>query len=390
MGNGRGVRYPTWFNECIFTDVSESNTSTGIVLSANTNDPLFGQGFVRARDDVLQADEVKRGISSRLGIDEDGLLKPEATVSSRTETISGTSKHVDAVSRASPRIGIDAVEFDGVEQNYVALNSEAHSLHTDRNVGQRVVFNGAFQRDGSISNWVTPTTFGRQSAGSPTCAVMRFSHTNPFRPYGGSYVMDVRSYSGTFDDTGWGKDNISSPTISTNPYQSGVRNRTNKKNNLVDKSVRFLIRPIRVLDNRHVELYRLNDQLTTTGSNDSPQTTLSYLWHTSGGKYGLFNYEVDTSATNTLYYGGTGPTGDGPYRPVLSFSDVDLSALVSSGPTIKGSEVSNLSLSDAVGRVIITESTLQHHRADSIRNGDYSVSPRHSQTLHPKGHKEDI
>lgn len=390
MGNGRGVRYPTWFNECIFTDVSESNTSTGIVLSANTNDPLFGQGFVRARDDVLQADEVKRGISSRLGIDEDGLLKPEATVSSRTETISGTSKHVDAVSRASPRIGIDAVEFDGVEQNYVALNSEAHSLHTDRNVGQRVVFNGAFQRDGSISNWVTPTTFGRQSAGSPTCAVMRFSHTNPFRPYGGSYVMDVRSYSGTFDDTGWGKDEVASPTISTNPYQSGVRNRTNKKNNLVDKSVRFLIRPIRVLDNRHVELYRLNDQLTTTGSNDSPQTALSYLWHTSGGKYGLFNYEVDTPASNTLYYGGTGPDGDGPYRPVLSFSSDTFETLVSSGPTIKGSEVSNLTLSDAVGRVIITESTLQHHRADSIRNGDYSVSPRHSQTLHPKGHKEDI
>jgi len=104
----------------------------------------------------------------------------------------------------------------------------------------------------------------------------------------------------------------------------------------------------------------------------------------------LFNYEVDTPAPSTLYYGGAGPTGDGPYRPVLSFTDDTFGTLFSSGPTIKGSEVSDLSLSDAAGRVIITESTLQHHRSDSIRNGDYSVSPRHSQTLHPKGHKEDI
>ena len=122
MGGGRGVRYPTQFNEDLLVELDAVYEGSGVVLSHHTAEPAFGQGYVRPRNDVLQSDEVTRGISARLEIDEDGLLKPEAVVSDRVEEISGTSVHKDAISRTSPRIGIDAQSLESLKGEIRSFN----------------------------------------------------------------------------------------------------------------------------------------------------------------------------------------------------------------------------------------------------------------------------
>ena len=201
MGNGRGVRYPSQFNEDILTELSEPVHSTGVVLSHNTAEPPAVTGLLRPRNDVLQADEIPRGISARLEIAEDGLLKPDAVVSDRVEQIVGTSPHKDAISRSTPRIGIDAENMEGLEKDHIAINTEAHSLHTDRGVGQRTVLHGALitnsQSLGDLD--LTTVTFDGH-----TNSVLRLSHTSNVNPLGGSYVLETKSYGSFFDDTGWG------------------------------------------------------------------------------------------------------------------------------------------------------------------------------------------
>jgi hypothetical protein len=407
MGNGRGVRYPTRFNEDVLTELSAPIHKTGVVLSHNTAEPLFGNGLLRPRNAVLQADEMPRGISARLGISENGLLKPEAVVSDRVEEIVGTSPHKDAISRTSPRIGIDAEAIEKLEQNHIAINTEAHSLHTDRNVGQRAVLHGAFQVGTNTISDVnhTGTNFGRQNAGSVTSTAYRFSHTNGFRPYAGSYVLETKSYGGLFDDTGWGVGTLTGANDTSNPYQD-VTNYTTKtvRNNEKDKSVKFLLRPIRVLDAKHVEVFRVHNSLHSS----SPQYIQNYLFASSGGKYGLFSYEMSNGRTaiNNIATGRALPDSDGPYLPVFVFDSTGTFLTPSStGPKLLGTEVSGFdktSLSSPVTRVVISDNTLQHHRSDAprrrqeqdtddeLRRIDFSVKPRFSQALHGKGHKEDI
>ena len=235
---------------------------------------MFGDGLLRPRNAVLQVDEVKRGISTKLGIDDNGLLKSEATVSDRIEEIVGTSVHKDVISRTSPRIGIDAQVVEGIEQNHVVINTEAHSLHTDRNVGQRVILEGAMQIEGSLTDAnYTSISFSRQVSGSTISAVHRYSHTNVFRPYGGSYIIETKSYAGLFDDTGWGVATLSGSNHTSNPYQSpsdgGVTNYNTDsvRNNENDNIVKFLVRPVRVLDAKHTEVYRIHNSLNSA----SPQ-----------------------------------------------------------------------------------------------------------------------
>ena len=159
-------------------------------------------GYIRARNDVLQPDEVPRGISARLDIAEDGLLKPEAVVSDRVETVSGDSPHKDAVSRSSPRIGLDTENIEGVDDNLIAINTEAHSLHTDRGVGQRVVLQGGFTTASqTIGNYdLTELNFG----GQPQGGAVRMSHTSNFNPLGGTYIAEARNFVSPIDDTNWG------------------------------------------------------------------------------------------------------------------------------------------------------------------------------------------
>jgi hypothetical protein len=409
MGNGRGVRYPTAFNENLLTELSSPNHKTGVVLSHNTAEPLFGDGLLRPRNDVLQGNEIPRGISAKLGIADNGLLQTDAVVSDRVEDIVGSTPHKDPVSRTSPRIGIDAEVVEGVEQNHVVINTEAHSLHTDRNVGQRMVLEGAYQIEGSLTDAdYTAIRFNRQTAGSTVNAVHKYSHTNSFRPYGGTYVIEAKSYSGLFDDTGWGVTSLTGSNDTSNPYQSPPDgdvtnyNTNTVMNNEEDKIAKFLLRPIRVLDANHVEVFRIHNSLHTS----SPQYKQNYLHATSGGKYGLFTYETPKgrAAASNLSSGRTVPDTNGPYLPIFVMDPTGAFVTPDSyGPKLLGASVSGFSnaLSDTVSRVVMSENTLQHHRSDAPRRraekevdegtkSDFTVKPRYSQSLHNKGHKGDV
>ena len=407
MGGGRGVRYPTAFNEDVLTALSAPIHKTGVVLSHNTAEPLFGNGLLRPRDDVLQADEVSRGISAKLGIADDGLLTRDAVVSDKVETVSGDSPHKTAISRASPRIGIDAETVEGLEQNHVVINTEAHSLHTDRNVGQRITLLGGSNVVSGASTLghadYTNVSFARQAGGSPVYNVQKYSHTNPFRPYGGSYVLESENYRGYFDDTGWGYNNLTGSTDTTNPYQDTTWKTTNVRNNEQDSIVRFLIRPIRVLDKNHVEMYRSHDAVASS----TPQYDQNHLRASAGGKYGVFVYEAANGRTTSSNIPGSRslPDSNGPYIPVFGSWDSAHQVPGSKGPKIPGTEATGFdktSLASTVSTLVISENTLQHHKSDAprrrqeqdtdddLKKPDYSVKPRYSQSLHNKGHKEDV
>ena len=397
MGNGRGVRYPTQFNEDILVELSAVYESSGIVLSHHTSEPVFGQGYMRPRNDVLQPDELRRGISARLEIDEDGLLKPEAVVSDRVEEISGTSVHKDAISRTSPRIGMDAESLEavanGIDRDYVAINTEAHSLHTDRGVGQRVVLHGGMQAGSqTLGDYdLTSLSFAAQPHGG----VMRFSHTANIKPTGGSYIIESRSFVNPFDDTGWGRSSLAGGEKTSNPYQTTSYDSTSAQTNYKDASVKFMVRPIRLLDNQHIEVFRPEHNLHSS----SPQDGGTFFSATAGGKYGLFTYETTNGrAADGFFIGGSSnPATNAPYQPVYLMETSSDTVPVAKGPKLPGTEATTFdktTLKSTVSRLVISENSLQHFRADAPRNTasekDYAVKPRFSQSLHGKGHKEDV
>ena len=102
----------------------------------------------------------------------------------------------------------------------------------------------------------------------------------------------------------------------------------------------------------------------------------------------------------------TNPDTNPPYTPAY-YMDISASDTVpmSKGPSIKGTGVTGFdtaSIDNEVTRVIISENTLQHYRSDAPRRRtsidsegkilrkDYTVEPRFSQSLHPKGDKGDV
>jgi hypothetical protein len=476
MGNGRGIRYPTQFNEDVLTALSEPIHTTGLVLSHHTAEPILNDGFIRARNDTLQADEVPRGISSRLEIAEDGLLKPEAVVSDRMENIVGDSPHKDAVSRSSPRIGLDTENLQGVDTNQIIINTEAHSLHTDRNVGQRVVLQGGMQTGSqTIGNYdLTALNFG----GQPQGGAVRMSHTSNFNPLGGTYLAETRNFLSPIDDSNWGAftdatcdtnhtsglsdgsstsvrhvtmtstaklvvgmtvsglgmhasatiaaiNNATCFTLShdttatntnttlsfgpptamgSNPYVTSVFTSAGKRANAVDKTITYMMRPVRLMDKQHIEMFRSNLNLHSS----APQYGSNYFGATAGGKYGLFVYSVDNGRATGggTYMRSTSPDTNPPYAPAY-LMDISASDTVpmSKGPKIIGTGDSGFDSSkidNEVTRVIISENTLEHYRADASRRRtsvesdesvvrkDFTVQPRFSQSLHPKGHKGDV
>jgi len=398
-GHGRGLRYPTAFNEDVLTALDEPYHATGVVLSHHTSEPNMNDGFIRARNDVLQPDEVPRGISARLNIAEDGLLKPEAVVSDRVETVSGDSPHKDAVSRSSPRIGLDTENIEGVDDNLIAINTEAHSLHTDRGVGQRVVLQGGMQAGSQTIGHYDLT--GINFAGQPQGGAMRLSHTSNFSPLGGTYVAESRNFVKPINDKDWG--GITGSNKTSNPYETSTFDASSQQTNLTDKSVTYMMRPVRLLDKQHIEMFRPNNNLHSS----SPQFGSNYFSATGGGKYGMYIYEIlNGRAASGNYIRATNPDSNPPYAPlyVMDISSNDATP-VSKGPKIIGTSASGFDstkLDNEVTRVVMSENTLQHYRADAPRRRthkegetkeermDYSVQPRFSQSLHPKGHKGDV
>ena len=393
-GDGRGVRWPTLFNESLLQDVSEPVSPTGLLLSHSTSESSFGNGFLRPRNDNLQDSELPRGISSRLGVAaSDGLLQPSSSVGSYSESISGTFSPgqevlTDPVPRFGERIGLDSDTVseieDGEHTDYVATSTQGSSLHTDREVGQRTSISGAY--DGASKTLTDLDLTVLNWAAQPKAGIIKVSNAHAYWPLGGSYVMEASNHLEPFDDKGWG--NVSG-TGSSNPYQDGTQKPLVARTNSADKAVRFLVRPTQVLDNRHVELFRLNPMI-----NRGPQSGSNFYRATSGGKYGMFTYEALSARTGT--HTPTSP----PYQPVYTVDPSgSLTVPTSQGPKIPGADMatfSKTSLNQTAGRVIMSENTLEHFRSDAPRrqtNGeetqesrpDFSVEPRFSQSLHPKG-----
>jgi len=209
------------------------------------------------------------------------------------------------------------------------------------------------------------------------------------------------------------KYNISGPPKwkSSNPYFSDAYN-TNGNN--TDKEVSFLIRPIRVINKYNVRMGEM-----TALSSSSPQYRAnngysSYFASTIGGKYGTFAYNMPNArASEGFYLRATNPDTNPPYAPITShieidgidtelghhFQYLDYTAIEYTNP-LDNTKIP--SLKNDINTVIISENTLQHYRADASRRRtevedgtnitrkDYTVEPRFSQSLHPKGHKNDV
>ena len=153
-----------------------------------------------------------------------------------------------------------------------------------------------------------------------------------------------------------------------------------------------MVRPVRLLDNKHIEVFRSDRNV----AGSTPQDGNTYYAATSGGKYGLFTYE-STNGGATSYMRSSIPNANAPYQPVYLMESSSDTVPVSKGPKLPGAGMTTFdkdTLKTTVTRLIITENTLQHYRSDAPRRTgtgkDYSVKPRFSQSLHSKGHKKDV
>tara|TARA_E500000305_G_C4014025_1_gene234482 strand:- start:1288 stop:2061 length:774 start_codon:yes stop_codon:yes gene_type:complete len=189
---------------------------------------------------------------------------------------------------------------------------------------------------------------------------------------------------------------------SSNPYATSTFVGTSQTN-YTDKTITYMLRTVRLLDKQHVEVFRPNNALHSS----SPQYGANYFSATGGGKYGLFLYETSNGrATSGLYIRGTNPDSNPPYAPayVMKISASD-TVPISKGPKIIGISDTSFDsslLNNEVTRLVISENTLQHYRSDAprrrsridsdekVKRMDFTVLPRFSQALHPKGHKGDV
>ena len=386
-GDGRGVRWPTVFNESMLMDVSETHEATGLVLSHSTAEPAFGQGLVRPSNEILQPSEIDRGISARLDLaDEDGLLKPSSSVGEGVETVTADTRLVDPVARDDIRMGLDVDTIaelnDGVSREYVIMSTEAASLHTDREVGQRTNLRGAMTGGSrTLGNFdLTALNFST----NPVAGITRFSNAHAYWPLGGTYIMEWSRHSGVLDVKGWGQTGVST---SSNPYQDANHDPIIQNTNFTDSKIEFLYRPAQVLDSKHIQFFRPAPVMKSSAD----QVGSNFYRATAGGKYGLFTSDAPGALTGT-------PSSP-PYAPVYSITPTSSTTVpTSQGPKIEGVDVTGYDKTDIrspVARVVMSENTLEHFRADASRKspddeeGDYNVQPRHSQTLHPKGSDGD-
>jgi hypothetical protein len=125
---------------------------------------------------------------------------------------------------------------------------------------------------------------------------------------------------------------------------------------------------------------------------------------TAGGRYGLFNYEAPNgrAATSGIYVETSNPSPTtAPYVASYIPDQANFNANKSHGPKIPGASVySSTNLKSHIARLVISENSLQHYRSDAPRRQaqsddededsitiqpNYTVEPRYSQSLHPKG-----
>ena len=122
----------------------------------------------------------------------------------------------------------------------------------------------------------------------------------------------------------------------------------------------------------------------------APQYGNNSFRATSGGKYGLFTYSTPNARADSsgIYLKSSNPAeSNAPYAPVYWPNTSNFALASSKGPSIPGSSMSGFTstLKGTVARVTMTENTMLQYRSDVHRNGDFSIKPRYSQSLHPKG-----
>ena len=400
-GDGRGVRWPTVFNEDMLQDVDTIMDASGLMLSTHSAEPSVGVGYARPRNDDLQGGEVIQGMSRVLDLHaDDGLLKPQAmpgsNVEKETESLLPAGEDLqEPVSRLTPRVGLDSITLSEVQkkppEDYVIVSTEAHSLHTDRIAGRRyLVAGGVRTKNRTFSDYDLSVLNFTEDSGDPTnVQAMRLNYTHGLWPLGGNLILDISNYVEPISDKGWGlAAGRHAEYLSSNPYETTGHEAHSKNTNTNDMSVKLLVRPVRVLDHRHLEIFR---------------EKTNALSSTAGGRYGVFLYDAPSSRAalgTSIYVRSTvvSPTNP-PYPPVYNLwadgktdSDNELNSdqktykvPYSVGPIIPGYEASGFtpSLRQSVARITVADNTLQHLRADASRLGDYTVQPRYTQSLYP-------
>jgi hypothetical protein len=389
-GDGRGVRWPTVFNEDILQEISIPIRPIGMVLSHHTSEPPFTTGYIRASNSTLQNYEVPRGISNRLEIShDDGLLQPAATIGSNTATtetdfLPASEVIQDPISRNAPRIGLDAPIIGTTDKKYGIVGTEALSLHTDRAVGQRFLLAGGVNTSNRTISDFDMTNLHL----STSKQVMRFGQTHGIPVMGGSYILEVSSYIDPISDLGWGRVGDSASNRSSNPYQTTANDPLAASTNVTDKTMKFLVRPVRVLDHKHIEIFRTDKT--------------HFLSATAAGRYGVFIYDTPnaraTLATSTFVRSTNPIPTNAPYPPAYLFDEASHTIKpVSFGPKLPGFESPTFvnTLKQPVARMIVSSNTLQHYRGDASRKqsvkeadkifigNNYSIQPRYTQLLYP-------
>ena len=152
--------------------------------------------------------------------------------------------------------------------------------------------------------------------------------------------------------------------------------------------MKFLVRPVRVLDHKHIEIFRTDKA--------------HFLSATAAGRYGVFAYDTPnaraTLGTSTFLRDTNPSPTNAPYPPVYLFDEqVKTAVPVSFGPKIPGFESSSFTntLKQPVARMIVSTNTLQHYRGDASRkqsvkdddkifvSSNFSIQPRFTQSLYP-------
>jgi hypothetical protein len=183
--------------------------------------------------------------------------------------------------------------------------------------------------------------------------------------------------------------------FTSNPYQTIHHNPFTGSTNTADKTVRLLLRPVRVLDSRHLEIFRHARRVVAA----SPQDEKNYYSATAGGRYGVFCYDAPGGRAEDYLLTAVPSPDNPPYAPVYFIDPAStITKPLSVGPLIPGAQAGGFlqSLRQTVARIIVSANTLQHYRSDAPRRQsvlaeddsvvvrpDFSVQPRHSQTTHP-------
>jgi hypothetical protein len=162
-----------------------------------------------------------------------------------------------------------------------------------------------------------------------------------------------------------------------------------------------MLRPIRKINSLSVQFFNAMNLHAGSPQYVASYSSMSIHQLTVGGKYGIFAYDMPNArASAGFYLRATNPDTNPPYAPIynntlahtpliLKGNNPTLSDIDTKGITYTDTVRRIPSMNNTVGRVVISENTLQHYRAD-VRRKDFTVQPRFSQSLHPKGHKGDV